>query len=307
MTQALDNISGLGLGTWLFGGKGWQAKPTQAEISRWVSMAVDGGISVIDTAPIYGQGRAESLLAEPLRSIRDKIILVTKCSLVWDDRGHIKKDNSPKIILSDIRASLKRLATDAVDVLLVHWPDGMTPTEDICAGLNEAIKRGYCRYVGLSNWDVNQIPEFKKHSPITVLQDPCNLAQPHSAHTQEMVRTYGLWTMGYSPLAQGLLTGKYTDPPHLPKNDFRNYNPLFFEPQFSKVKSLIAALQEKSSIARNSLTDFALRYVQTCCNIAVIGIRNEKQLKEVITVHQKKLDAHTMKTIEDIYQRVMTH
>lgn len=298
--QQLKSSEGLYLGTWLFGGKGWQAHLTQKEVTHLVTYAVNSGIRGIDTAPAYGLGRAEELLAEPLKSIRNQIVLVTKCGLTWDSRGRFKKDNRKSTLLLDVSNSLKRLKVDCVDVLLVHWPDGETPIEEVCDGLNLLLQKGYCKTIGLSNWPLEEIQIAKKLAPIQVVQDQCNLAKPLQKSYMDFCKGENLWSMGYSPLAQGLLTDKYEALPKLPKKDFRNFNPLFFEPEFSRVENLIRTLKQASPESNTSITQLALRYTQTCCNCAVVGVRNEKQLKEALKSHKKKLKTDMFEKIQNI-------
>jgi aryl-alcohol dehydrogenase-like predicted oxidoreductase len=291
--------NGLALGTWLFGGSGWQANPTQREVTELVLTAFEDDIQIIDTAPAYGRGKSETLLAEPLKKIRDDIILVTKCGLSWDEHGRFKKDHSKKTILHEITQSLKRMQVDTVDLLLIHWPDKKTSVEETCDGLSTAKEKGYAIHVGFSNGSLTELDKIKNKMQINALQDPCNLAQPLPQPYLDFISENKIWTMGYSPLAQGLLTGKYSECPKLPKKDFRNLNPLFFEPHFSKVQKLNTHLTTLIPEMASSLSDLALRYVQSICNCAVVGVRNKGQLQEILKSNHKKLSQDALLHIKE--------
>src|ERR1700741_3846046 len=167
--------SRIALGTWAIGGWMWGGTD-QKESIRTIHAALDQGINLIDTAPIYGQGRSEEIVGEALRQYgrRDSIVLATKVGMDWTT-GTIERTSSRERILKEFDDSLKRLQTDYVDIYQVHWPDPLVPIEETAEAMRTLYEQGKIRAIGVSNFSVQQMERFRQVAPLHVLQAPYNL------------------------------------------------------------------------------------------------------------------------------------
>jgi aryl-alcohol dehydrogenase-like predicted oxidoreductase len=204
-------LSLVGLGCNNFGGR-LDLVATRKVVHR----ALDLGITLFDTADIYGErGRSEEYLGESLGERRKDIVLATKFGMAMDDAG-IRKGASRRYILSAVEASLQRLKTDWIDLYQLHQPDPLTPIEETLRALDDLIRQGKARYVGCSNlpaWQVVEALWTARHAGLdrfVCCQDEYSLvAREPERELVPMMERYGLGLLPYFPLASGLLTGKY--------------------------------------------------------------------------------------------------
>ncbi|MEJ2655306.1 MAG: aldo/keto reductase, partial [Acidihalobacter sp.] len=166
----------IGLGTWAIGGWMWGGTDEQQAIDTIVS-ALERGISLIDTAPVYGFGRSEEIVGKALAAFgrRDEVVLATKLGLAWDDQGKVRRDSSPARIRQEIEDSLRRLGTDHIDLYQVHWPDGAVPFEETARALEDLQREGKIRALGVSNYSPEQMDAFRDAAPLATDQPPYNL------------------------------------------------------------------------------------------------------------------------------------
>jgi aryl-alcohol dehydrogenase-like predicted oxidoreductase len=204
-------VSLVGLGCNNFGGR-----LDLAGTRKVVHRALDLGVTLFDTADIYGErGRSEEYLGESLGDRRKDIVLATKFGMAMDDVG-IRKGASRRYILSAVEASLKRLKTDWIDLYQLHQPDPRTPIEETLRALDDLIRQGKVRYIGCSNLPAWQVVEALWTSRHTLLDSFISCQDEYSLVVREPERElipamerYGLGLLPYFPLASGLLTGKY--------------------------------------------------------------------------------------------------
>lgn len=201
-------VGRVALGTWSMGGWMWggaDERSARATIER----ALETGIDVIDTAPVYGFGLSERLVGEVVESLglREQVVIATKCGLVWDERHEPWRDSSPASIRREVEASLGRLKTSWIDLYQVHWPDEDTPIEETAAALQELVDEGLVKAVGVCNYSVEQIDRFMSAGRLDAVQARFNLFERANASVFAYAHDRGLLTMAYSPLARGLLTG----------------------------------------------------------------------------------------------------
>lgn len=159
----------IGFGCWAMGNRGWGDDVEDDKSIRAVHAALDRGINFFDTAPVYGLGHSEEVLGKALKGKRDKALIATKCGLVWehkDGQPQVRKFNGKESILREVDESLRRLDTDYIDLYQVHWPDEVTPFEETMEALNEVVKAGKVRHVGVSNFTVPMMSESLKTAPI---------------------------------------------------------------------------------------------------------------------------------------------
>lgn len=199
-------VSVLGLGTWVFGGDAWGGSD-EKECLNVVSAAIDSGINLIDTAPIYGYGRAETIVGKAVTKKRDKVLLATKCGLVWQGK-RIRHDLTRRSVFQELEDSLKRLGVEYIDLYQCHWPDPQTPVEETMQALNELKKQGKIRYIGVSNFDAQLLKESLYLADIVSLQSQYSLLKrdlekeliPFCHQHKVGILTYGV-------LGGGILTG----------------------------------------------------------------------------------------------------
>jgi len=235
-----EPISALGIGCWNFGGD-WGGEDDGKYIGI-VHAAINRGINFFDVAPVYGWYHAEEVLGKALKGVlRDKVVVASKCGLLWDEHHKTRNDLSGKSILREIDDSLRRLGTDHVDIYQLHWPDHNTPIEETAEALCQLKCAGKIRYVGLSNFSQEDVEAFMRIIPIECQQGLYNMLErntdsyhniplEYKAEDEMMatVRKYGQAFLPYSPYMQGLLTGRFTRERKFSSGDIRNENPKFF-------------------------------------------------------------------------------
>ena len=234
------SVSLLGYGGWALGGTGWPG--TNERLARQaLETAVEAGITLYDTAPVYGFGRSERIMGEVLAPVRSRIILATKCGLRWTTRGHVLHDLSRDAILRDIDASLKRLRTCRIDLYQIHWPDPKTPLEDALEVLVDLASQDMIDHIGLCNVSAAQLQRCMRITTPTCVQNRYNLLQRGDAEqVLPLCRAHGIGFACYSPLAQGLLGGSLPRSFRPGKRDIRRFNPLFADVEAQQQRDAIA-------------------------------------------------------------------
>ena len=232
----------LGMGTWAIGGGSWWGDNDDALSVNAIEAAVEQGIRWIDTAPIYGLYHSEQVVGEALRHIdRDKVVLSTKCGLEWRhetpvlhkvvDGTAVYRDLSAQSIIEDVEESLKRLGTDHLDVLYTHWqsPDlGLYPLEETVEAMMKLKEQGKIRAIGASNVTADIIRGYCKYGQLDVVQEKYSLLTRRvEKQLLPTCKELGVSIQAYSPLEQGLLTGKVTMETTYPEGSTRNTNPSF--------------------------------------------------------------------------------
>lgn len=220
-------VSVIGMGCWPMAGVGWTGIDDDASLAA-LETAMDGGITLIDTAYMYGRnGESERLVGRAIAGRRDQIVLATKCGLYWDGAA-LLRDSSRKRILEQVEESLRRLNTDYIDLYQVHAPDEDTPFEETAVTLAELKAQGKIRAIGVSNYDAAQMKSFADHAPLHSDQPPYNpLIRDIEAEILPHCRDSNIGVISYWPLYKGLLTGKYGRGHSFPEGDNRNEDPRF--------------------------------------------------------------------------------
>ncbi|OQY09904.1 MAG: hypothetical protein B6I28_02090 [Fusobacteriia bacterium 4572_132] len=220
-------VSILGYGAWALGEDGWN-DINKKEALETLELAYEKGINFFDTAPIYGKGKSEEKLGEIFKGVRNKIVLATKCGLLWNENGNVRKELTRDAIMYDIENSLKRLQTDYIDLYQIHWPDNKTPLKETFDTFNQLKKDGIIRNIGVSNFDVNLLQKATKISEIVSVQNQYNMIQTEAEQdVLPFCKENGISFIPYSPLAQGMLSGKIDENYKIPKHDVREFNPIF--------------------------------------------------------------------------------
>lgn len=300
-------VSRVALGTWAIGGLMWGGTD-DAESIATVRSALGHDINLIDTAPVYGFGRAEELVGKALAGgRRNSVVIATKVGLQWQD-GRITRNASRERIMREIEDSLFRLQTNYIDIYQVHWPDPNVPMRETATAMRELLDQGKIRAIGVSNFSVPQIEEFRRYAPLHVVQSPYNLFEREiEADILPYCQKNGIATFGYGALCRGLLTGQIGADTKFKGDDLRLEDPKFQPPRFAQY---LAAVSELSRFARdrygkNSI-DLAVRWVlDQGISAALWGARHPSQLQPVGEVAGWRLDSAAKTEIDHILENTV--
>jgi aryl-alcohol dehydrogenase-like predicted oxidoreductase len=288
-------VSRIGLGTWAMGGWMWGGTD---------HAALEKGINLIDTAPVYGFGRSEQIVGQALaqKKCRDKVFISTKTGLDWKD-GKVFRNCSPDFIRRNVSDSLKNLQTDYIDILFVHWPDPLESFEETGKVMGQFLKEGKIRAVGVSNYSPEQIQAFQRGGPVHVVQPPYNLLE--RVIEQALLpfsREQHLALMTYGALCRGLLSGKVTAAREYKGDDLRNSDPKFKEPRLGQY---LEAVKQLDQLARErfqrTILHLAVRWaLDHGADIALWGGRRPDQMDPLPEMFGWHLDQESMEAIDRI-------
>ncbi len=233
----------------------------EAEAIRTVHRAIDLGVTLIDTAEVYGPYANEELLARALHGRRDQVVLATKFGLI-SHTGRDGLDSSPANIRVAVDGSLRRLATDHIDLYYQHRLDRGTPIEDTIGALSELVTAGKIRHIGLSEVGVNTIRRAHAVHPIAAVQSEYSLwTRDQEEAVLPLLRELGIGFVAYSPLGRGFLTGTIRSVAGLPDTDFRKTNPRFFDENFQHNLASVDELRDISSDVGGTAAQVALAWL----------------------------------------------
>src|SRR5262245_45915066 len=221
------STSRIGLGTWAMGGWMWGGTDDERSIQT-ICTAFDRGVTLVDTAPAYGQGRSEEIVGRAIERIghRDRVVIATKVGLQWRSDGTVVRNASRARIMQEIDDSLRRLRTDYVDVYQVHWPDPLVPVEETAEALHVLHRDGRIRAIGVSNYLPEQMEVFRQVAPLHTAQPPYNLFERDAeAEVLPYCRGRGIATLTYGALCRGLLSGRMTRTTDFGGDDLRRTDP----------------------------------------------------------------------------------
>jgi aryl-alcohol dehydrogenase-like predicted oxidoreductase len=307
------DVSAIGFGCWEVGGGYGQVE--EAEFARAVGRALDLGINCFDTAEGYGMGASERALGEALGRRREEAIVVTKFGMGYRDKPNLR-DSSRERVMASIDKSLKNLGTDWVDVYLIHWPDRETPFEETLDALEDVVRQGKARFVGLSNFKREEIEACMGVRRVDVVQYGWNL---FDRRMQRDIFPYceeqGIGLMAYGSLAYGLLTGAFTEDMDFGAEDWRArqgnmgsiklFNALFGPESFPRN---VRAVEELKGLARKyscSLPQFALRWATSdpVISTALVGCRTVAEVEDNVGALGWSIDEADLGEIDAIFER----
>ena len=299
-------VSVIGYGAWGIGGAPfWRTEGDKKSIDS-IKKSFDLGINFFDTAPVYGFGHSEELIGKALKSVRDKVVLATKCGLRWDKESlsSLRKDASRKSILEEIDLSLKRLDVDQIDLYQVHWPDVETTQQETMETLLEIQEQGKIRCIGVSNYSAAQIKECFKYGKIVSLQPEYSLlAREIEKETVSLCIENCIGIIAYSPLSSGVLTGKYDK--NTKFKDWRSkgiigtFTGEEFVENISKVDQLKEIAQQEAKTCGQIAINWVLR--QPGLATALVGVKNSAQVEENLKAVGWQPSIETDKKIEEIF------
>jgi len=285
----------------------------EKESIRTIHTALDMGINLIDTAPIYGQGRSEEIVGQALRQYgrRENILLATKVGIDWTT-GRIERNSSRERILKEFEDSLRRLQTDYIDIYQVHWPDPVTPFEETAATLRELYERGKIRAIGVSNYSPAQMDRFRTAAPIHTVQPPYNLFEREiEADVLPYAREHSITALTYGAICRGLLSGTMRADRQFSKDDLRKTSdPKFQAPHLAEyleaAKRLDAYARERFA---KGVIHLAVRWLldQPGVGAALWGARRPDQLAPISEVSGWKLTEQDFAAIDAILGESVRH
>jgi methylglyoxal reductase len=290
-------LPAVSFGAWAIGGWLWGGTDDSQAIQA-IHAALDAGITCIDTAPSYGMGHSERIVGQAIKGRRDGVILATKCGIRWDCNDGQKlldttmndgtpctiyRNGRPESIVAECEESLRRLGTDVIDLYQVHWPDETWPLDETMAALIGLKDAGKIRAIGVSNFDTDMIALCQTKGVVDSIQPRYNALQrePESDLLPYAVEHH-LGVLAYSPIAQGLLTGKVGMDRRFPESDIRSSSPLFASENRRMVLEMLGRVQPMADGYGITLGQLFTAWLthQPGVTTALVGARNPEQARE---------------------------
>jgi aryl-alcohol dehydrogenase-like predicted oxidoreductase len=296
-TRKLGNsdiyITPVGYGAWAIGGSGWQfgwGSQDDSDSMAAIHRSLELGVNWIDTAAVYGMGHSEEVVARALKSWHGpRPYVFTKCGLRWDGQGQVQKVLNADSIRREVEDSLRRLSIEVIDLYQIHWPpDPDSPQlEEGWSTLADLRREGKVRWIGVSNFNVDQLRRAQAIAPVTSLQPRYSLVHHE---VEDEVLPYclneGIGVIVYSPMASGLLTGAMTREraAKLPADDWRRNHADFTEPDLSRNLTLVERLRQLATRHDRSVGEVAIAWTlhNPAVTGAIVGARNPRQAEGVM-------------------------
>ena len=300
-------VSRIGLGTWAIGGWMWGGSDDTVSITT-IRKAVDLGINLIDTAPVYGFGHAEEIVGHALEGVRDRVVIATKVGLEWSG-GQVRRNASAARIRSEVEASLRRLRTDRIDLYQVHWPDPLVPAEETASALERLRREGKILAIGVSNYAPAQMDAFARHARLASVQPPYNLFERAiERDVLPYATARGLTVLAYGALCRGLLSGRMRADTVFGGDDLRRADPKFQPPRFAQYLAAVRALEQHARERHGkSMLALAVRWIlDQGPTIALWGARRPEQLVGIDAAFGWRLDAEDIRRIDALLAEHVT-
>lgn len=280
LERAGVEISSLAAGTWAAGGEGWGKSSTDSSIQA-IRRMFDLGVNIIDTAPAYGAGKSEEIVGKALKGYREKVMVSTKFGL--DSEREWAENGSYDFVIRECENSLRRMEIDTIDFYFMHWPDVNTPLEETMDALNTLKKEGKIRFIGVSNFNREQIEEADKYGRIDVIQPPYSMVDRREENLMKWAKEKGIDSFTYGSLGAGILTGAVRELPNFGEDDYRKeFYDFYCEPKFSKIMELLKILDVIAESHNRPVSQVALNWStqKEYVGTALCGVRKVKNAKE---------------------------
>lgn len=294
-------VSRVGFGCWQLGGHGW-GKVSEKEMVNAVNRAIELGINLFDTAPIYGLGHSEELLGQALGNNRKNVVLATKVGLTWTIDQTFQKliDCSSLNIEREIEASLRRLHTDYIDLYQIHWPDPNTPIEETLAALQKLKQSGKVRYIGCCNFGLDILERVCQHDQFDSLQIRYNLIDREVENDLlPFCLKRGIGVLAHSALANGLLSGKYDATSTFGMDDHRSRDGYFTSQSLAKNMKIVERVKTVANRLGKTPSQIALCWVLGHESVTAVlaGTKNVHQIEENAAAADITLPEEDMKLL----------
>jgi aryl-alcohol dehydrogenase-like predicted oxidoreductase len=315
-TRKLGNsdlyITSVGYGAWAVGGSGWQfawGSQDDNDSVAAIHRSLELGVNWIDTAAVYGLGHSEEIVARALKSWSGpRPYIFTKCGLRWNEKGEVRKVSSGSSIRGEVEDSLRRLGVDEIDLYQIHWPPDpdSEQLEEGWSTLANLKREGKVRWIGVSNFSVEQLRRAQAIAPVTSLQSRYSLVH---REVEDEILPYclseGIGVIVYSPMASGLLTGAMTREraSSLSNDDWRKSHPDFTEPDLSRNLALVDRLRAIANRHGRSVGEVAIAWTlrNPAVTGAIVGARNASQAEGVMRAGELHLSNEAIGEIEPFF------
>lgn len=314
-TRQLGNsdlqITTIGFGAWAIGGGDWSfawGAQDDRESIEAIQRSLEHGVNWIDTAAVYGLGHSEEVVARALKGRSERPYIFTKCSLVWNEQREVSNSLSAASIRREVEASLRRLEVETIDLYQIHWPNPEPDIEEGWSTLAELQREGKVRYIGVSNFNVEQMQRAQKIAPITSLQPPYSLIKRRvEDEILPFCQEHNIGVIVYSPMQSGLLTGAMTPErvAKMPEDDWRRNNKEFQEPRLSRNLRLAELLGEIGRPHGRTPGEVAIAWTlrHPAVTAAIVGGRTAKQVDGVVGASDFRLSQDELKRIADFIEQ----
>ncbi|WP_339764961.1 aldo/keto reductase [uncultured Hoeflea sp.] len=315
LTRPIGNsgikTSVVGLGTWAIGGWMWGGTEEKQSVAA-IQHSIDEGISLIDTAPAYGQGLSETIVGKAIEGRRDKVVLATKCGLVW----HTQKGNhffdydgkpvhrylGKESIIHELEQSLTRLKTDYIDLYITHWQDPTTPVHETMEALETLKSQGKIRAIGASNVSADDLKAYVAAGQLDALQEEYSMVKRDIESTLlPICAEHGVSMLSYSSLALGLLSGKIGPDRTFSGDDQRKDNPRFSISNREKIARLMADLAPIADAHQATSAQIVIAWTvqQPGITFSLCGARNPEQASENARAGRIRLTSEELNRISE--------
>jgi aryl-alcohol dehydrogenase-like predicted oxidoreductase len=301
------NLTPVGFGAWAIGGGNWEfawGPQDDRESIDAIHRALDMGINWIDTAAVYGLGHSETIVGRALKTTSHEPLVFTKCSMRWHSDRAIYRSLKAASVAEELEGSLRRLGVDTIDLYQIHWPNPEAEIEEGWEALAKLRKQGKVRWIGVSNFTVEQMKRVQKIAPITSLQPPYSMLR--RAIEEEVLlftQANGIGVINYSPMVSGLLTGKMTAErvAAFPEDDWRRRAVEFNEPRLSRNLKLVELLREIGSgrAVSPGVVAVAWTLYHPAITAAIVGGRSAQQVEGIAPALTFRLRADEYARIND--------
>jgi len=305
--------SAVALGTWAIGGGPWWGDSDDSESIKAIQAAIDAGVTLIDTAPAYGWGHSEEIVGKAIKGQRGKVILSTKCGLWWnDDRGtsffemgdkHVRRCLLPETIREEVEISLSRMDTDYIDLYHTHWPSmepEKYPIDDTMQCLMKLKEEGKIRAIAASNVDVDHMKQYQAAGILDAIQPRYSMLDREiEKEILPYCLTNGISTLAYSPLEQGLLTGKIGMDQNFPEGAYRNQIPWYLPLNRQKVLNMLEGWSDLLAKYKCTLSQLVIAWTMAQQGITFVlcGARKESHVSDNVGAAELELEAADLSRI----------
>jgi aryl-alcohol dehydrogenase-like predicted oxidoreductase len=296
-------VSRVAVGTWAIGGWMWGGADDANSVAT-IREALEHGVNIIDTAPVYGFGHSEEVVGKALAEgkLRSRVVIASKVGLQWQD-GAVSRNSSRERILREIDDSLRRLRTDVIDIYQVHWPDPKVPIEETAETMHMLLREGKIRAIGCSNFSVSEMDRFRQVAPLHVVQPPYNMFERGiEADILPYCLEHDITTLGYGALCRGLLSGRMRANTTFDGDDLRRNDPKFQSPRFEQYLGAVEQLDRLAAHRYGKrVIHLAVRWIlDQGIDVALWGARRPDQLRPVDEIGGWSVDAAGRGEIERI-------
>jgi aryl-alcohol dehydrogenase-like predicted oxidoreductase len=293
-------VSRVAYGTWQLGGD-WGSFDRRAATAA-IRHAHELGVNFFDTAQAYGFGASEELLGDALREVldrdRESVVIATKGGVRPDGGG---RDASAAFLREGVESSLRALGVERIDLYQVHWPDPKVPAAETAGALQELVDQGKLRYVGVSNYDARQMAEFASVRPVDTLQPPYHLFQRGiEEEILPYAREHRIGVLAYSPLASGLLTGRFDEHTGFEAGDWRSKATAFTGDALRRNVAVVRRLEDFAAERGHSVSQLAIAWVLARVEVAIVGARGSANIEASARAAEIDLSEGELAEIERI-------